>query len=95
MCSARGVDTLVYALVMDEAIEAELVAAQAAVDSARQARIRRQEAALKARDAGWSKYRIAQVLGVKGPTVDSILETAEKKSADTSNPAPAHETKVN
>jgi DNA-directed RNA polymerase specialized sigma24 family protein len=68
---------------MDEAaIETELVAAQAAVDSAKQARIRRQEAVVAARDAGWSKYRIAQVLGVKGPTVDSILKAAE--SEDTS-----------
>lgn len=69
---------MVYGLVMDDpAIEAELVAAQAAVDSAKQARIRRQDAVVKARAAGWSKYRIAAVLGVKGPTVDSILKAAE------------------
>lgn len=69
---------MVYALVMDEAaIEAELIAAQAAVKSAQQARIRRQEAVVKARAAGWSKYRIAAVLGVKGPTVDSILRAAD------------------
>lgn len=83
MCIASGVDTLVYALVMDEAaIEAELVAAQAAVDTAKQARIRRQEAVVNARDAGWSKYRIAQVLGVKGPTVDSILKAAESEEVN-------------
>ncbi|WP_410633351.1 hypothetical protein [Amycolatopsis sp. cmx-4-83] len=61
----------------DPEIEAELVAAQAAVDSAKQARIRRQDAVVAARAAGWSKYRIAAVLGVKGPTVDSILRAAD------------------
>jgi hypothetical protein len=67
---------------MDEAaIEAELVAAQAAVDSAKQARIRRQDAVVAARAAGWSKYRIAATLGVKGPTVDSILKAAENEGA--------------
>lgn len=74
---------MVYALVMDEAaIEAELVAAQAAVDSAKQARIRRQDAVVAARTAGWSKYRIAAVLGVKGPTVDSILKAAENEEGE-------------
>lgn len=76
--------TLVYALAMDEtAIEKELVAAQAAVDSAKQARVRRQEIVVKARTAGWSKYRIAAVLGVKAPTVDSILKAAENEGKGT------------
>lgn len=72
-----------YALVMDE-IEAQLRATQAAVlkaaKSAQQARARRQEAVLAARAAGMSKYRIAAVLDVKGPTVDSIIKAAEKET---------------
>lgn len=69
---------------MDEAaIEKELVAAQAALDAALQARVRRQEIVVKARAAGWSKYRIAAVLGVKAPTVDSILRAAtDSKETD-------------
>ncbi|MGW4525172.1 hypothetical protein [Amycolatopsis sp. NPDC004378] len=67
---------------MDD-IEAQLRAAQAAVDKAakttQQARTRRQEAVVAARAANWSKYRIAAVLGVKAPTVDSIIKTAEKE----------------
>jgi DNA-directed RNA polymerase specialized sigma24 family protein len=66
----------------DPAIEKELVAAQAAVDSARQARVRRQEIVMKARAAGWSKYRIAAVLGVKAPTVDSIIKAANNEGTD-------------
>ena len=34
-----------------------------------------------AKDAGWSKYKIAATLGVKGPTVDSIIESAERAKA--------------
>lgn len=81
MCVAQGgVRTLVYALTMDEAaIEKELVAAQAALDAALQARLRRQEAVMAARAANWSKYRIANVLGVKAPTVDSIIKAAERE----------------
>jgi predicted transcriptional regulator len=30
-----------------------------------------------AREAGMSKYRIAEVLGVKAPTIDSILKAAK------------------
>jgi len=32
-----------------------------------------------ARSEGWSKYRIAATLGVKGPTVDSIISAAERE----------------
>jgi hypothetical protein len=67
---------------MDDAqIEHDLIEAQAAVDTARQARFQRQEAVMKARAAGWSKYKIAATLGVKGPTVDSIIATAEQGGA--------------
>ncbi len=65
----------------DAAIERELTEAQAAVVAARESRVQRQQAVLRARDAGWSKYRIAAVLGVKGPTVDSIIATADRESA--------------
>ena len=57
-------------------LEQELIDAQAAVQSAKQARIRRPEAVIRAREAGWSKYKIAAVLGVRGPTVDSIISAA-------------------
>jgi DNA-directed RNA polymerase specialized sigma24 family protein len=62
----------------DSAIERELAEAQADVIKAREAPARRRKAVMLARDAGWSKYRIAAVLGVKGPTVDSIIESAER-----------------
>ena len=63
----------------DSQIERELTEAQTAVNTARQARTRRQTAVMQARTAGWSKYRIAAVLGVKGPTVDSIIASAERE----------------
>jgi hypothetical protein len=59
-------------------IERELADAQAAVVAAREARLRRQRAVMAARAAGWTKYRIAAVMDVKGPTVDSIIKTAER-----------------
>jgi hypothetical protein len=59
-------------------IERELADAQAAVLAAREARLRRQRAVMAARAAGWTKYRIAAVMDVKGPTVDSIIKTAER-----------------
>lgn len=65
----------------DPEIARELAEAQAAIISARAATARRRAAVVRARDAGWSKYRIAQVLGVGGPTVDSIIASAEKRSA--------------
>ena len=63
----------------DTAIERELTEAQADVVKAREAPARRRKAVMLARDAGWSKYRIAAVLGVKGPTVDSIIASAERE----------------
>lgn len=69
---------------MDESdIERELAdaqaEAQAAVITSRKARLRRQAAVMLARGCGWSKYRIAATLGVKGPTVDAIISAAERE----------------
>lgn len=66
---------------MDESeIERELNEAQADVRKAREASVRRRKAVMLAREAGWSKYKIAATLGVKGPTVDSIIEAAERET---------------
>jgi len=62
--------------VNDTAIEHDLIAAQADVAAAREARLKRQEVVMRARGAGWSKYRIAATLGVQAPTVDSIIRAA-------------------
>jgi len=62
----------------DSEITRELTTAQADVTKAREAPARRRKAVMLARDHGWSKYRIAAVLGVKGPTVDSIIKSAER-----------------
>jgi hypothetical protein len=62
----------------DSEIERRLREAQAAV-LADVPRKQRREAVMLARAAGWTKYRIAAVLDVKGPTVTSIIETAEKE----------------
>jgi DNA-directed RNA polymerase specialized sigma24 family protein len=64
----------------DAAIERELTEAQADVIKAREATIRRRRAVMLARENGWSKYKIAATLGVKGPTVDSIIASAERES---------------
>ena len=61
-------------------IEHELTEAQAEVVKAREASVRRRKAVMLAKDAGWSKYKIAATLGVKGPTVDSIIASAERES---------------
>lgn len=58
----------------EEVLEQKLRDAQAAVIAAREATRQRQDAVREARAAGWSKYKIAAVLGVKPPTVDSILK---------------------
>lgn len=63
----------------DEEITRELTEAQADVTKARAAPARRRKAVMLAREHDWSKYRIAAVLGVKGPTVDSIIESAERE----------------
>lgn len=60
------------------AIERRLRAAQAGLRAAEEARVERQEAVMAAREAGWSKYKIAQVLGVGAPTVASIIASATK-----------------
>jgi DNA-directed RNA polymerase specialized sigma24 family protein len=69
---------------MDEpAIERELADAQAAfLTGTRDLRKRRQEAVVAARAAGMSKYKIAAVMGIKGPTVDSIIKAAERESGE-------------
>ena len=64
----------------DAQIEHRLTAAQDALRAIDDARAERQDAVMAARKAGWSKYRIAKVLGVAGPTVDSIIATAERAS---------------
>jgi len=64
----------------DTQIERELTEAQADVIKAREAPARRRKAVMLARAAGWSKYRIAATLGVRGPTVDSIIASAERES---------------
>ena len=66
----------------DSAIERELAEAQADVIKAREAPARRRRAVMLAREHGWSKYRIAAVLGVKGPTVDSIIASAEREQGE-------------
>lgn len=62
----------------DDEIVAALLAAQAAVDLASQARATRRVAVMAALDAGLTKYRIAKILGVKPPTLTAIIETASK-----------------
>lgn len=62
-------------------IERELAEVQAEFrDETRRLRLKRQAAVIRARDAGLSKYKIAAVMGVKGPTVDSIIEAAEREA---------------
>ena len=67
--------------VMDD-IERDLTESQEAFTAGiAQLRLARQQAVMRAIAAGKSKYRIAQVLDVKGSTVDSIIESAERKQA--------------
>jgi DNA-directed RNA polymerase specialized sigma24 family protein len=66
--------------VEDSEIEQKLKEAQAAV-LADEARKRRREVVMLAREHSWSKYRIAAVLGVKGPTVDAIISSAEREDS--------------
>ena len=66
---------------MDD-IERDLTESQQAFTvGTSQLRLRRQQAVMRALATGKSKYRIAQVLGVKGSTVDSIIESAERGQA--------------
>lgn len=64
----------------DSEIERALIAAQAAV-TADEARKHRRNVVMQAVAAGWSKYRIAATLGVKGPTVTAIIASAERENA--------------
>lgn len=67
---------------MDETeLVRELKEAQADVRAARAAPARRRKAVTQALAAGMTKYKIAAVLGVRGPTVDAIIESAERKQA--------------
>ena len=62
---------------MEEAeIRRELTRAQ---DQVVKAPLRRRKAVMLAREHGWSKYKIAATLGVKGPTVDSIIAAAMRE----------------
>jgi DNA-binding NarL/FixJ family response regulator len=68
-------------------IERELTETQAALKTTGQELIlNRRKAVMRALGAGWSKYRIAATLGVKSPTVDSIIKSDERAKA-------AHQTK--
>jgi DNA-directed RNA polymerase specialized sigma24 family protein len=70
-CTISGVD--------HPEIERELADVQAEFrEETRRLRLKRQAAVIRARDAGLSKYKIAAVMGIKGPTVDSIIEAAER-----------------
>lgn len=64
----------------DTAIEQRLIEAQQRYEAARTARAERKAAVMAARAAGWPKYRIATALGVRPPTVDSIIASAEKEN---------------
>lgn len=64
---------------MDNAeIERLLTDAQAKVAAAREAPLERRAAVVLAKEHGWSKYKIAATLDVKGPTVDAIIKSAER-----------------
>lgn len=61
----------------EEEVRRRLANAQEAFrDGTRRLRLERQQAVMEARAAGWSKYKIAAAMGIKGPTVDSIIATA-------------------
>lgn len=45
-------------------------------------RLERQEAVMEAKRAGWTKYKIAAAMGVRAPTLDSIIEAAEKREQE-------------
>lgn len=58
----------------------ELVASQKAFDAGlTKLRRRRQAAVMAALAGGVNKYQIAKAMGVHGPTVDSIIKTAERE----------------
>jgi hypothetical protein len=63
-------------------IERELTEAQADVIRVREASSRRRRAVMAAlaADPPWTKYKIAAVLGVGGPTVDAIVKAAQREA---------------
>jgi DNA-binding NarL/FixJ family response regulator len=66
----------------ETAITRELTDAQTALKTTGQELIlNRRKAVMRALDAGWSKYKVAATLGVKSPTVDSIIKSAERAKA--------------
>jgi len=68
---------------MDD-IERRLAEAQQAfAEGTTRLRLQRQQAVMEALAAGKSKYRIAQVLNVKGSTIDSIIESVERERKNT------------
>lgn len=65
-----------------EAIERELEESQKHfVEVTTEARRRRQAAVMAALAARRTKYRIAAVMDIKGPSVDSIIKAAEREAA--------------
>ena len=65
----------------EEEIGRRLDEGKAAVDQSHAATVLRREAVMLAHEHGWSKYKIAARLKVKGPTVDAIIEYAERAKA--------------
>jgi hypothetical protein len=65
----------------EDEIRQKLKDAQDAV-LADEAKVNRRKMVMIARAHGWTKYKIAAALGVKGPTVDSIIKTAERQDAE-------------
>ena len=66
----------------EDAIRQRLARAQKAfADGTRKLRAERQQAVKEALGAGWTKYKIAATMGVRGPTLDSIIKAAERESA--------------
>lgn len=70
-------------------IRARLEEAQKAV-LADEAKANRRKIVMIAIDHGWTKYKIAAALDVKGPTVDSIIKTAEKEGGKSKEAAAGH-----
>jgi DNA-binding NarL/FixJ family response regulator len=49
-------------------------------EGTRRLRAERQQAVMEALNAGWTKYKIAATMGIKGPTLDSIITAAEREA---------------
>jgi DNA-binding NarL/FixJ family response regulator len=64
----------------EDAIRQRLTRAQETfAEGTRRLRAERQQAVMEALGAGWTKYKIAATMGVRGPTLDSIIEAAERE----------------